>query len=390
MRHPRRAAGSLALGLALLVTAACSAGDETGAADESAPAADASTSEESAPAPGASATASEAAEATAPSLEVTRLLAPVSSEEVEEAGDDDLAAWQAAVPGIADVRVTSSADGSEQPSLWLPPAQEGRPLLVVLHSWSSAYQQQLNIPYGTWAAENGWGMVVPNFRGVNEQPEATASDLAVADVNDAVDYALAEGGGDPDRVFLVGFSGGGMMSLVMAGQAPERFAGVAAWVPIYDLAAWYSFKLAEDPQAPYVGQIESSCGGPPLPATPAGEECASRSPSAVLAAARQAGVPVYIAAGLSDDNVPASDAARSFNALAAEADRLDDAAVAALGSASLPAGNAVDPEVATFFGPEQPPVLLARTSGPVTLVVFEGVHEMLYDPGLQWMAGRAG
>lgn len=258
-----------------------------------------------------------------------------------------------------------------------------------MHSWSSPYQQQLNIPYGQWAQENGWGMIVPDFRGVNERPEATASDLAVADVLDAVDYGLAEGGGDEDLVYAIGFSGGGMMSLVMAGRAPERFAGVVAWVPIYDLGAWYARKVAEDPAGAYVGQIESSCGGPPLPGTAPGEECASRSPATVLDAAAEAGVPVYIGAGLSDNNVPASDAALSFIALAQDAERFDDAAVAALGSGTLPEGELVDAELNTFFGPEQPEVLLTRRSGAVTLAIFEGEHEMLYDPGLQWMASGA-
>jgi len=321
-------------------------------------------------------------------LEVTRLTAPVSTEDFEESGDDDLAAWRAQVPEVEDVRIPSSEDGAEQPALWLPPAEEGQPLLVVLHSWSSPYEQQLNLPYATWARENGWGMVVPDFRGVNERPESTASDLAVADVLDAREFALA-GGGDPDRVFVVGFSGGGMMSLAMAGRHPEAFAGVVAWVPIHDLRDWYAYNADQSPQPDYVAQIEASCGGPPVPGSAPAEECLARSPAAHLDAAREAGLPVYIGAGVADETVPASDAARAFNQLADDADRLDDAQVDALGSATVAPGLAADPEVATFFGPDQPEVLVARQSGPVTLVVFDGVHEMLYDPGLQWMARGA-
>lgn len=321
-------------------------------------------------------------------LGVTSLRAPISTEDFEASGEDDLAAWQAAVPEIQDVRITSSADGSEQPALWLPPSGDDQPLLVVLHSWSSPYVQQLNIPYATWARENGWGMVVPEFRGVNERPESTASDLAVADVLDAVDYALEEGGGNEERVFTIGFSGGGMMSLVMAGRAPERFAGTVAWVPIYDLRDWYAVKTQVDPPQEYVAQIEASCGGPPVPGTPAADECLSRSPAAVLEAAREAGVPVYIGAGLSDDNVPPSAAVRSFNALAEEAARFDEPAAAAFGAGTLPGEGLVDADVDIFFGPEQPEAVVARQSGSATLVVFEGVHEMLYDPGLQWMAAQ--
>lgn len=154
-------------------------------------------------------------------------------------------------------------------------------------------------------------MVVPDFRGVNERPESTASDLAVADVLDAREFALSGGGGDPDRVFVVGFSGGGMMSLAMAGRHPEAFAGVVAWVPIHDLRDWYAYNVDQSPQPDYVAQIEASCGGPPVPGSAPAEECLARSPAAHLDAAREAGLPVYIGAGLADETVPASNAAPS-------------------------------------------------------------------------------
>jgi hypothetical protein len=91
--------------------------------------------------------------------------------------------WQQAVPRIEDVRIVSTADGTEQSALWLPPlAQTPAPLLVVVHSWSVGYLQSSGMPYGAWADLNGWAMIAPDFRGPNVGPAATGSDLAVQDV----------------------------------------------------------------------------------------------------------------------------------------------------------------------------------------------------------------
>src|SRR5690606_39450976 len=106
-----------------------------------------------------------------------------------------LTRWQRELPEIQDVRVTSALDGTEQPVLYLPPDGERlRPLLVGLHSWSSAYRQHVNIPFGKWADHYGWGFIQPNFRGANDRKAAMGSDLAVQDVLDAIDYAVAQAG----------------------------------------------------------------------------------------------------------------------------------------------------------------------------------------------------
>ena len=44
---------------------------------------------------------------------------------------------------------------------------------------------------------------------------------------------------DPSRVYLTGTSGGGYMSLLLAGRSHKAFAAVSAWVPISDLIVWY-------------------------------------------------------------------------------------------------------------------------------------------------------
>jgi predicted esterase len=293
--------------------------------------------------------------------------------------------WLEEVPGVADVRIPSSIDDYEQPALWLAPeGDEPAPLLVVLHSWSVDYLQHLGIPYALWARDNGWAMIHPDFRGVLETPEATGSDLTVQDVLDAVDFAREHAAIDTGRVYVSGFSGGGMMALIMAGRHPDRFAGVVAWVPIYDLVAWYSYAPGLD----YARQIEASCGGNPTTDEVAAAECHHRSPSSYLDAAAEAGVPVYLGHGIEDRIVPPVHAGWAYNQLASPDDRLDEAELAALEQRTLPEHLLGAIEAETYFEDPDPGVLFARHSGNVTLVVFDAGHEGVFNPGLEWMVNR--
>ncbi len=64
---------------------------------------------------------------------------------------------------------------------------------------------------------------------------------------------------DPQRIYLVGVSGGGHMALLMAGRAPEVWAGVSAWCGISDLAAWHRQTKAAG--LSYWQSLEKACGG---------------------------------------------------------------------------------------------------------------------------------
>jgi dienelactone hydrolase len=323
-----------------------------------------------------------------PPEDFQRLDDVVDLSSLESAGDT-FAAWQDVVPDVEDVEIPSSADGAQQQALWLAPqGDEPRPLLVVLHSWSTRYLQHFSTPYGRWADQEGWAMVAPDFRGVFDRPEATGSDLAVQDVLDAVDWALERGGVDAERVFVVGFSGGGMMSLLMAGRHPDRFAGAVSWVPVHDLADWYAYNRDEQAGSGYQFEIASSCGGDPTSEQSARKECEQRSPEAHLDATRDAGMAVYLGHGLSDRTVPPDHAVRAFDHLADEDDRLGEDVRAAVARGELPQ-DVPGEQAESFFGPEDPEVLLARRSGPVTLALFEGEHDMVFHPGLQWMKALA-
>jgi poly(3-hydroxybutyrate) depolymerase len=307
-------------------------------------------------------------------------------------GDEGLDRWRDEVPDVEDIGIRSSSDGERQGALWLPPAAgagKGRPLLVVLHSWGNRYPQHVGIPFAKWAQREGWAMIAPNFRGVDDEPQATGSIRAVSDVIDAVDYAVEQGGVDRDRVYAIGFSGGGMMSLLMAGRHPDRFAGVAAWVPVHDLVRWHGYNASLSPPPDYAAEIEASCGGNPQAEAGARRRCLRRSPISHLDRARKAGIPVYLGHGTEDTLVPPDHALRAFNQLADPADRVGRRTLARVARNDIPDHLRGDVENGTGFDRRDPDVVFARRSADVTLALFEGEHDLVYHPALRWMSRLA-
>lgn len=299
-------------------------------------------------------------------------------------------AWKQVVPEVREVTITSSADGSAQPALFhaprTGPRSEARPLLVVLHSWSVDYLDRASTPYGLWAVRNGWVFVHPDYRGRFDRPEATGSELAVHDILDAVAYARAHAEVDPERIYLVGYSGGAMAALTMAGRHPELWAGVVAWVPVFDLGQWHAEIRESHPR--YAREIRDSCGGEPSPGSKAARECRRRSPSAHLAGARGKGVRVLISAGIEDPLVSPAHALAAFNVLAAEQDRFSARQIRQIAEQrALPAeldGAFED----SRYEEAGRPLLLRRSSGQATLHLYRGRHDVIYNAGLLWLADQ--
>jgi dienelactone hydrolase len=286
--------------------------------------------------------------------------------------------------GVREIRYRSDADQTEQPALfYAPEGQRAAPLIVALHSWSGNYRQASQAAVARWAIARGWVFIHPEFRGPNRRPEACGSELMVRDILSAVAYAKAVATVDPARIYLVGGSGGGHATLLLAGRAPEVWTAVSAWCPITDLVAWHAESVARKQK--YAGDIELSVGGPPAPGTPAEAEARKRSPLTYLSAARR--LPVSIHVGLHDGHtgsVPVSHSLRAFNMLAAPEERLSEEQIR-----WFTEKRAVPPELAaqreddSTYGKKT--VLFRRRSQDVTLTVFDGGHEILFEPALAWL-----
>ncbi|NBS05205.1 MAG: hypothetical protein EBS64_08445 [Verrucomicrobia bacterium] len=198
---------------------------------------------------------------------------------------------------------------------------------------------------------------------------------------DAVAYARRDARIDDSRIYLVGGSGGGHMALVMAERAPDLWAGVSAWVPITDLAAWHAESKTRKNN--YAKMLEQSCGGPPSPATEA--EYRRRSSLFHLAAAK--GVPLDINTGIHDGHtgsVPVSHSLRAFNVLASSDKQISTEDIDFMVReqkipGALAAETQVDPE-------REKATLFRRSSGNARVTVFEGGHESESSSAVLWLA----
>lgn len=279
------------------------------------------------------------------------------------------------------VRYPSPVDQSRQPAIvYQPKVDKPVPLLVLLHTWSGTYRQ----PHPTlakWCLEKDWALVAPDFRGKNETPQACGSELAVADIVAAVEYMKKRTRIDEERIYLIGRSGGGYASLLMAGRHPELWAGVSAWVPICDLKLWYAETSARN--LAYPAMLEKCCGGKPGASEAVDEQYRVRSSGTWLHAAGS--VSLDINHGIKDRTVPVSHSIRAFNILAEPAAKLSDEDISYFhDQRRVPKKLRNEKEDDPLFG--EVPVLFRRISGNTRLTIFDGAHQAVDAAALHWLS----
>jgi dipeptidyl aminopeptidase/acylaminoacyl peptidase len=182
---------------------------------------------------------------------------------------------------MEELLVVSTLDGAAEKSLYHHPGSSGKvPLVVGLHTWSHDRFNQVEnmLPL---CRKRGWALLLPEFRGPNldtnpRSRQACASPCAIQDVYDALDMVINERSIDSERIFLLGGSGGGHMALMVAGNAPLRWRGVSAWVPITDLAAWHG------ENADYAPHVAACVGGKPGSDAGVDNEYRERSPLSLV------------------------------------------------------------------------------------------------------------
>ncbi|MFC2076682.1 alpha/beta hydrolase family protein [candidate division KSB1 bacterium] len=291
---------------------------------------------------------------------------------------------------VSDVAIESSFDKAEQRAkFWEPSGLDGPyPLLVALHTWSGDYRQP-NFEYLDWCQTHRWALIHPDFRGRNDNPEATGSAAALRDVKDAVEFARRHAPIDEDRIYLVGASGGGFMTLLTASTFPEIWAGASAWVPISDLAAWY--QESTDRNNRYASEVAASTGGPPGSSAQADEQYRLRSPINYLHQA--SGLPMDINAGIHDGHtgsVPISHSLNAFNVLA-RAGGFGARTIAPeqidfmVQNEAVPSGLISETDQDQLYGRD---IHLRLSAGPARVTIFEGGHEIIPEAALTWLAGQ--
>ncbi len=136
------------------------------------------------------------------------------------------------------IEIKSTMDNSIQHAYFYDSkSTEKKPLLISLHTWSGDYRQK--DPLSQMVKANEWNYIHPDFRGPNQSPDGCLSNKALADIDDAIQYALDHCNVDKDHIFVTGVSGGGYASLGVFLKTRHKIRAVLAWSPISDLDAWY-------------------------------------------------------------------------------------------------------------------------------------------------------
>jgi dipeptidyl aminopeptidase/acylaminoacyl peptidase len=136
--------------------------------------------------------------------------------------------------------VAPDPDGDDP---WAEGGPEERPLVLAIHGGPMAYDEPGFSLDRTFWCSRGYLVLAVNYRGSTSYGREFSETLKgrwngpeVADLQAAVDAAVDRGWVDPDRLFVTGFSQGGVNTAYLLTET-DRFAAAAPEHGIYDLRA---------------------------------------------------------------------------------------------------------------------------------------------------------
>lgn len=227
---------------------------------------------------------------------------------------------------LSEVRPVSytARDGTSIPGyLTLPHDREHKnlPLIVMPHGGPFARDSWSYDPWAQMLADRGYAVLQPNFRGSTGYGRAFVEKgygqwgLAMQDdLDDGMDWLVKQGLADPKRTCIMGASYGGYAALWGAIRNPERYRCAVSMAGVTDVRAMLKYDRRQFAAPRYARKWETRVEGE------AKRDLDSISP--VQQAARLS-VPVLVAHGVKDDNVPYAQATRLRDALKAAGKKFD-------------------------------------------------------------------
>lgn len=283
--------------------------------------------------------------------------------------------------------IQSSLDGNVQVFYYgKSTSSELQPLIVALHSWSGTADSQKEILVEQTQAK-GWNYIFPDFRGVNNHPKACCSEFVIADIDEAIDWALKNMNVDKKKIYVVGNSGGGYATMAMYMKSRHTIASFSAWSSISDLATWYGESV----------ERKNRYGPEIIKCTGAGEvfdaeKAKERSPlfwKTPLKKRKNSQLQIY--AGIHDGytgSVPISHSINFYNKLLADAHEKDKARYVSEEDAATMLKTQTFPTQNSPRTIENRAILYQKTSKKITLTIFEGTHEILKSAALDAIDAR--
>jgi predicted peptidase len=155
--------------------------------------------------------------------------------------------------------INSTLDGNLQVFYYYKSNNKNpQPLIVQLHSWSYPADSLKTIGLDSIVKNKNYNYIFPDFRGVNNHSKACCSDFVIADIDEAIDWALQNMNVDKNRIYVIGYSGGGYATLAMYMKSRHNISGFSAWASISDLVAWYG--ESTERKNKYANEIVSCIG----------------------------------------------------------------------------------------------------------------------------------
>ena len=164
-------------------------------------------------------------------------------------------------PGRApDHTITYGSLADQTADLYVALDGASRPLLVFLHGgfWKPEYDRAHLACCASALAENGWSVLIPEYRRIPGAPDRTTHDVQSA-VAAALKLCVA---GAPNaqpvhngKLLLAGHSAGGHLALWLAATAPPTgLMGVLGLAPVTDLLRAEALNLGSNAVARFLGQ----------------------------------------------------------------------------------------------------------------------------------------
>jgi lysophospholipase L1-like esterase len=281
------------------------------------------------------------------------------------------------------VGIKSTTDGTIQKAWFYKSGSDKKqPLVVSLHTWSGDYSQE--DPLTKEILLRDWNYIHPDFRGVNNRPQACGSDLVISDILDAINYAVKNSKTDTSDVHIIGVSGGGYVTLVAFMKLNYPVKSFNAWASISNLNDWY-FEC-KDRGLKYTNDLEMiTTSGNGFDKS----EALKRSPVVMeYNKVRRKGSSINIYAGINDGytgSVPISQSINMFNKLLKDMypDRMNEIVPDSIKNALLARKINPSPENSLKLGGRK--IHLFKKLSDLSLTIFEGTHEMLVPQALALM-----
>lgn len=256
-----------------------------------------------------------------------------------------------------------------------------QPLVVELHTWSNSSHSQTNLMVQQ-THEKNWNFIFPNFRGVNNQPKTCCSDYVIADIDEAIDWALKNMNVDAKRIYIIGFSGGGYATFAMYMKSRHTIHSFSAWCGISDLSTWY-WQSAERKNR-YATDI--------IKCTEAGEtfneqKAKDRSPlywKTPVKKRKKSVLQIY--AGIHDGytgSVPISHSINFYNKLLQDVKEKDTAKYVSGADAAVMLKEQMLPAKESAKKIDDRKVHYQNASRKISIIIFEGGHEILKNAALE-------